>query len=85
MLKQLINVKKNRNHIYLKFQRYVFFKNNFLIHPSTTYKHIITKDTKYRKLNCSIPFTARFHIVQSMPLTLQVTFNICDEVTTKQH
>ena len=48
-------------------------------------KNIIIKDTKYRKLNFSIPFTARFHMVQSMPLTLQVTFNICYKVTTKQH
>ena len=27
------------------------------------------------KLNCSIPFTIQFHKIQSMSLTLQVTYN----------
>ena len=30
---------KNLNHIYLTF-RHVFFKKNFLTHPSTSQKHI---------------------------------------------
>ena len=64
-------------------------KNTFLIHPSTTYnsqKHyIITSATKCYKMNYSIPFTFRFHIVQSIPLTLQVTFIMREskKVTTK--
>ena len=51
-----------QKHVYQIYQIYI------------KYKQIITRARKYYKLNCSILFTVRFHIVQSMPLTLQVTF-----------
>ena len=49
------------------------------------YQCIITSATKCYKMNYSIPFTFRFHIVQSIPLTLQVTFIMREskKVTTK--
>ena len=46
-----------------------------IFHVFSNFFKCVTSATKYDKLNCSIPFTIQFHIVQSMPLTLKVTYN----------
>ena len=35
----------------------------------------LTSAKMYDKLNCSNPFTIEFHIIQSMHLAIQVTYN----------
>ena len=54
---------------------YVFFRNIFLMHPSTTYKNIKSLhqlQIKIVTLNCSIPLTIQF-LLQFMP---DITRNI---------